>query len=147
MSTSLDRRAGALAVGDHLAIAAVVAWGIVDHHGLEGLTEPREVAVVVGPFVVGYLVAAVLVGCYAAGRYETLPASLRSTVGAWLGGLGLGLVIRTSPEIEGGATWPFGLVLLLSVTAGLVAWRVTAHVVWRYRSTLAEVAGREPAGE
>jgi|GEM_PF-563538 len=141
------RRALALAVGDHLVIAAIVAYGIVDHHGAEKLQNAGEVLETVGPFVGGFFVAALVVGCYATDRHRTLLASLRSVLGAWFGGLGLGLVLRTWPEIEGGATWPFGLVILGAVGSSLLAWRTIEHALRRWQSAPRDAPGREAPGE
>jgi len=66
---------------------------------------------------------------------------------AVVGAAGIGLVIRTWPEIEGGATWPFGLVIIGTLTVGLLVWRVVALGVRRFRLRAAEPTGREAAGE
>ncbi|AGN01136.1 hypothetical protein L593_05935 [Salinarchaeum sp. Harcht-Bsk1] len=142
-----DRNGLALAAGDHLAVIAIVGWGIVDHHGLEGLTDLQEVVETIGPFLVGIAVATVLVGTYEPAHTATAAAQLRSVAAAAIGAVGVGLVIRTSPAIEGGAAWPFGLVMLGTITLGLLFWRSAAITVTRYRSGAAESAGREPAGE
>jgi hypothetical protein len=152
-----DRDGLALAVGDHVVVAAVVAMGVVEHHGVEGLTDAQQVIESVGPFLVGYAVAAVLVGCYEARTTATTPdelrsplaiaVELRSVLAAIVGAAGIGLVIRTSPGIEGGATWPFGLVIIGTLTVGLLAWRGVAIGVRRYRSGAPEAARRQPAGE
>ena len=142
-----DRDGLALAVGDHLAVIAIVGWGIVDHHGLAGLTDLQEVTGTIGPFLVGIVVATLLVGTYEPRNTATATTQLRSVAAAATGTVGVGLVIRTSPAIEGGAAWPFGLVMLGTVTLGLLFWRTAAIAVSRYRSGTADAAGREPAGE
>lgn len=143
-----DRDALTLAVGDHLAVAAIVGWGVVDHHGPSGLADPGVVASTVGPFLAGFAVATVLVGCYEPPRTATAATQLRSVAAAAVGGVGLGLVLRTSPLVTGGAAWPFGLVMLATITGGLLAWRSVAILVRRRRrSDAPESTGREPAGE
>ncbi|WP_248517239.1 DUF3054 domain-containing protein [Salinarchaeum laminariae] len=142
-----DRDALALAVGDHLAIVAIVGWGVVDHNGVDGLTDSAELAGTIGPFLVGFAVAALLVGCYEPTRTATAATQLRSVVAAAVGGVGIGLVIRTSPLVDGGAVWPFGLVMIGTITVGLLFWRVLAIAAGRWRSGATESPGRETAGE
>jgi len=142
-----DRDGLALAVGDYLAVIAIVGWGIVDHNGIAGLTDLPEVVGTIGPFLVGIVVASLLVGTYEPRNVASARAQLRSVAAAAIGTVGVGLVIRTSPAIEGGAAWPFGLVMLGTITLGLLFWRTAAIAVSRYRSGAPETTGREPTGE
>lgn len=125
-----DRYRAALATGDVLGIALVLSWGIVDHHGLAGLLDPGRVVGAVAPFVVGYVAVALLAGTYERVRIATLAWSLRTVTATWLGALGVGLVIRSSPAVVGGASWPFGLVLIVFGLPVLLAWRLGAHVAF-----------------
>ncbi|GAB3688856.1 hypothetical protein GCM10028857_23540 [Salinarchaeum chitinilyticum] len=142
-----DRDALGLAVGDHLTVIAIVGWGVVDHNGVAGLTDPTELLRTIGPFLAGFAVAALLVGCYEPTRTATAATQLRSVAAAAVGAVGLGLVIRISPLVAGGAAWPFPLVMLGTITVGLLGWRTVALAVGRYRSGVTEAAGGEPAGE
>lgn len=123
-----DRRRYAVAAGDVAALAIVLAWGYVHHaRGVADLLRVADLVETTGPFLLGYLVVAALLGAYEADRTTALAWSLRTATAAWAGGLGLGLVARTHPTIEGGAAWPFGLVVLASGLVALVAWRLAAH--------------------
>lgn len=126
---AVDADAVALALGDVGVVTAIVGWGIVDHNGLAGLAEPGEVVGTIGPFLAGFLGVALLAGTYAPERRATLVSSVRNVAVAWVGGVGIGLVVRTSPVVDGGATWPFGLVVTGTVLLGLLAWRVGAYAL------------------
>jgi len=139
-SRAVDTDAVALALGDHSAIALVLAWGMVDHNGIEGLLDLRQLVGTLAPFLAGFLLTALLAGIYGRNRWSALPSSLRTVAAAWFGGAGIGLVARTSPIVEGGATWPFGLVAIGSVLLGLVAWRVAAYALLRRRSEVDQPA-------
>lgn len=131
-----DRERLAVAAGDHAVIALVLGWGYVDHRadGVAGLLDVPSLAEAVVPFLAGYLLVALLLGIYESDWIDTRSRSLRTVAGAWCGGAGLGLVIRTSPAVEGSATWPFGLVVIGFGVLALLAWRLAVDAVSRRRS-------------
>lgn len=128
MTDRFERPGRVLAAGDLLVVVAVVAWGIVDHHGLAGLLDVRRVVEVVGPFALGFALVAAVAGIYADRRPATLAGALRSVAVVWLGAANLGLLMRGSPYLAGGTTWPFPLVISTTVLLALLAWRAAA---WR----------------
>lgn len=136
-----DRRALVLAVGDHLAIAAVLAYGVVHHGGRSQLFDVGELAETLGPFLVGFLAVAVLAGTYGPANRETLGAGLRAVTVAWVGAVGIGLTLRTTWLVEGGAAEPFALVVAGFGLLALFAWRLAAFGLARVRS-----GGGQPAG-
>lgn len=126
MDPQADRDGLLLAAGDHAAIAVVLAVGYVGHHSIAALLDVASVLEVVGPFVLGNLLVAALFDAYAPDRTATLTSSARTVVATWCGGVGLGLIVRTAPAVEGSTTWPFGLVVLGFGVLGLLAWRTVA---------------------
>lgn len=141
MTDRFDDPGRILATGDLFVILAVVAWGIVDHHGISGLLELRETAETIAPFVLGFVVVALLAGTYRTRSQATLATSLRSVTVAWLGGANLGFLLRGSPFLPGGNAWPFPVVLTVTVLVGLLAWRAIA---WRLLDVGTDAD--EPAG-
>lgn len=129
MDVATDRETAAVALGDAGVLIAILAWGLVDHHGVAGLLDPSRVVGTIAPFLGGFLFVAALARIYDPARRVEFAESLRSVAAAWFGGAGIGLVIRTSPLVEGGATWPFGLVATGSVLLGLLAWRSAVHLL------------------
>lgn len=126
MDPQADRDRLLLAAGDHGTIAAVLGVGYVSHHSLAALLDVASVLEVVGPFLLGNLVVAALLDAYAPERTDSLASSARTVAATWCGAVGLGLIARTAPTLEGAATWPFGLVVLGFGLLGLLAWRIVA---------------------
>lgn len=125
--TSGERHSVVVAAVDFTLIVAVVIAGLVSHDS-SPLSNPLAAIETVVPFAVGWGLVAGLLGLYRQAWLSDLAASLRTVVAAWLGAVGVGLVLRTSPTFDGGATWPFGLVIVGSVLVVLVPWRLLA---WR----------------
>lgn len=147
---AFDRQRYVVAAGDHAVIALVLGWGYVDHHtdGVAGLLDVAGLAEAVAPFLAGFLVVALLFGTYARERVLDRAWSVRTVAGTWFGGAGLGLVIRTSPAVEGAATWPFGLVVTGFGLLALVAWRLAIGALLRRRSAAVdgESVANDPLG-
>lgn len=129
-----------LAAGDLLVVVAVVAWGIVDHRGPSGLLALGRTAETIGPFALGFALVALLAGTYARRPGATFGRSLRAVTVAWLGGANVGFLLRGSPFLAGGVTWPFPLVLTGGVLVGLLAWRAVAWWLLGARADVEEPA-------
>ena len=127
-----------LAVGDAAVVTGVVIAGLVSH-GTNPLVAPLAAAETLAPFLVGYLVAAGLVGVY---RTDAEGDALRLVAGAWLAGANLGLLARGSPFLSGGTTWPFPLVITGTTLGGLLLWRGVVLAAARVRTP-----DPSPAGE
>lgn len=136
-----DREALSLAVGDHLAIAAVLGYGMTVHNGLDALLDPRAITETLGPFLAGFLVVALLAETYAPPHRDALPASVRAVSVAWFGAVGIGLTLRTTWLVEGGAATPFALVVTGFGLLGLLAWRLAAYAYDRVRSRSGQPTG------
>lgn len=119
---ALDRTTLLLAVGDVAVVAGLLLFGYRQHGGT--LTEPLAAAETIAPFLLGWLVAAPLAGGYAPDVASSATRAARVTTVAWLAAANVGLLLRSSPLFEGGAAWPFTLVITGTGIAVLVAWRV-----------------------
>lgn len=121
-------RTTAVALVDLAVIGGFVTIGVVNH-GTNPLVEPLAALETVLPFVLGWAIIAPLSGVYGAARSEPGPASRRTAVG-WIAAANVGLLLRTSPLFDGGATWPFGLVITATGLVCLVAWRLAYATVF-----------------
>lgn len=93
-------------------------------HGISPVSDPIASASTVVPFLIGWLVAALLAGVYARGVAASPARAARVTTVAWLAAANLGLILRSSPLFEGSAVWPFNLVMSGTGFVVLVGWRV-----------------------
>ncbi|WP_380678078.1 DUF3054 domain-containing protein [Salinigranum sp. GCM10025319] len=124
----IDTAALPLAVGDLVVLVALLSLGTANHNGVAYLTEqPVGLALTLLPFVVGWLVAAPLIGAYSAGAAESakaaIPLAIRSWVVADLIGIGLRVVLPF--DATGGLVSLaifFGVTLVVGVV-GLGVWR------------------------
>lgn len=120
----VDRAAWPMAVGDIVVLAVVFAAGTVRHNGLAVLwTDPVYSLATVGPFLLGWVVAAPLLGAY---RTRTLTAAkwaVAPVVPAWFAADALALGLRATPWLHGGVTPVFALVTVVTGAGGLVLWR------------------------
>jgi len=91
----VDSAALPLAVGDLLAILGVLTYGMIEH----GTFAAGHAIEVYAPFVIGWGVAAVLIGAYSPGAAESakaaIPLGLRTWILAALIGFGLRWAVFT----------------------------------------------------
>lgn len=130
----LDRRvdAGALplALGDVLVILAFIYAGSLRHESVAfppgGVGDLTTLLAIAAPFLFGWVIVAPLVGAYSAGALESAKASVPLTIRSWIPAAILGLVIRATPWIEGGAAPAFIAVMLVVGSVCLGVWRYVA---------------------
>lgn len=121
-----------LMVGDALVVTGVVLAGDLSH-GTNPLTAPVSALETLVPFLAGWLLAAGLVGVYDA-EDEDPGRAIRLVSAAWLAGANLGLLVRASPLVPGGTTWPFPLVITGTVLGMLVLFRGAVVAVGHVRT-------------
>lgn len=128
----LDRRIDVstlpLAIGDVSVILLVVALGMVRHYGVNGLTaNPADVVLTALPFLVGWVVAAPLIGAYSAGAGESAKAAVPLAIRSWVVADVIGIALRATPLFDGGENLAdllvFFVVMLLVGAIGLALWR------------------------
>ncbi len=108
---------------DVCLLVALVLVGQLDH-GINPLADPLAAVETMIPFVVGWLIVGTLAGAYRPTAFETLTRGAVVTAVGWLGGANIGFILRSSPLFEGGALWPFNLVMTALGLLVLVGWRV-----------------------
>lgn len=121
---AVDARVLALLLGDCTVIVAVLSLGIVRHHGVTGLLDVGGVLETVLPFLVGWLLAAPLVGAYGGGIDGRHRRSVGLAVAAWMGATVVGAGIRATAVVSGGATPVFVVVVAGTGGLGVALWRL-----------------------
>ncbi|MFB6080781.1 MAG: DUF3054 domain-containing protein [Haloferacaceae archaeon] len=120
----IDAGAWPLAVGDVVALALVFSAGAVRHDGVAFLlAHPGYWAATILPFLLGWLVAAPLLGAYSAGAAESAKAAIPLAVRAWVVGEVVALGLRASPLFHGGVELTFVFVTFAAGAFGLSLWR------------------------
>ncbi|WP_313695553.1 DUF3054 domain-containing protein [Halorarum halobium] len=130
----LDRRvdAGALplALGDVLVILAFVYAGSIRHQSVSfppaGVGDLTALLAIAAPFLLGWVVAAPLVGAYSAGAVESAKASVPLTIRSWVPAAVIGLAVRATPWVDGGVQLVFAVVMIVVGSVCLGLWRVLA---------------------
>lgn len=124
LSSRIDAGTWPFAVGDVLAILVVVAVGMVRHYGATGVAgDPLGVVLTALPFLVGWAVAAPLVGAYSAGAGESAKASIPLVIRSWVVADVLGIAIRGAQSDFNFALGIFFLVMLAVGAVALAGWR------------------------
>jgi hypothetical protein len=128
VASFLDRRidaaAAPLAVGDVVALSAILTVGVVNHNGVDYLTAfPVAWLLTLVPFLLGWAFAGPLIGAYSAGAAESAKAAIPLAVRGWVPASVVGLGLRWTPLFEGGVTPVFALVVLVTGAVSLGAWR------------------------
>lgn len=116
-----------LGVGDLLAIAAFVIPGQL-RHGFPPLQFPVRALDTFAPFLVGWLIAAVLGGLYTRDAIKNPRRVLSWTVPAWVLAMLIGHALRVA--VFHGGTEPTFFAITLAIGGGVgVCWRVVASLV------------------
>ncbi|MFD1599874.1 DUF3054 domain-containing protein [Halobellus rarus] len=124
LARRIDAGAAPLAVVDVLALAAVLTIGVINHNGVDYLTTaPVGWLLTLVPFLVGWAVAAPLVGAYSAGAAESAKAAIPLAVRAWVPASIVGFALRASSLFPGGFQLSFGVVMFLTGAIALIVAR------------------------
>jgi hypothetical protein len=124
----IDTAALPLAVGDVLVLVALLSLGTARHNGFAYLTEnPVGLATTLLPFLVGWVVAAPLVGAYSAGAAESAKAAIPLAVRSWVVADVIGVVLRVVLPFDAtGGLVPLAVFFAVTLVVGVVglgAWR------------------------
>jgi len=120
----LDGRAAPLVIGDLLVIAVLFGAGTVHHNGVAFVTSnPGYLAGTIAPFLIGWIVAAPLLGAYSPGAAESAKAAVPLALRSWLVADAVALGLRATPFVSGGVQLSFVAVSLGVGLVGLALWR------------------------
>jgi len=123
LETRLDRDAVPLAVGDLIALIALLTVGTLNHVTTDFLlANPLYLLEVYAPFLIGWILVAPLVGAYSAGAVETAKSSVPLVVRSWIPAAVVGLTLRHF-VFRGSAALTFAAVMLVLGSAALGGWR------------------------
>lgn len=115
-------------VGDVVVIGLLLGLGMV-RHGVNPLVQRVHAVAVVAPFLLGWIVAAPLVGAYADDAFGSARAALVAVGGAWTIAAAIGASLRSTRFLYGNAPPEFVAVVLGVGLVGVGLWRVVAATV------------------
>ncbi|ADJ15033.1 DUF3054 domain-containing protein [Halalkalicoccus jeotgali] len=120
-------------VVDLAIVAAQLSYGLITH-GTDPLADPFYTVETVAPFLLGWLLAAPMLGVYTARVRSSLVETLLSVGLAWIVAALIGVGLRATPWLVGGAPPAFVLVTVATGLATLLPWRVLVVALARLRS-------------
>lgn len=118
-----------LFVGDVAIIVAVLSLGM-NQHNENPLAMPERAALVIGPFVLAWLVASVVLGAYTANARRSVIDATENAAGTWLAAALVGAGLRATAYLPGDSPLVFVAVVVATGAVGLATWRgvITAIV-------------------
>ncbi len=130
LRTRVDRApiVPALLVGDVGAILLFVGIGI-NSHGGDPLGEPAHLVLTAAPFLLSWLLVALLGGLYTTDAVLGLRRALSWTVPAWVVAALLGQGLRATPWFPGDTAVTFAIVSIVAGGALLTGWRLGMTLV------------------
>ena len=118
-----------LLVGD-LAIIVLVLSGGMLRHDENPLEVPERALLVIGPFVLAWLVASFVLGAYTGDARRSTIDATENAAGTWLVAALVGSGLRATPYLPGDSPLVFVAVVVATGTVGLATWRgLVTHVV------------------
>lgn len=121
-----------LLVVDAALIAGQLSYGLVIH-GTAPLADPLYTAETIAPFLVGWLLVAPMLGVYTARVRESLVETALAVTIAWIVAALIGVGLRATPWLVGGAPPTFVLVTVVTGLATLLPWRLLVALGVRSR--------------
>lgn len=120
----LDASTWPIAVGDLVALLAFLFVGTLEHSTVEQIqAEPTLYLVVAGPFVLGWLICAPLIGAYSPGGGSAPNSSIPLAIRSWIPAVLIALVIRVVALPARGAEPVFAAIMLVGGAVVLAIWR------------------------
>jgi len=132
---AIDRRvdrtglSALVALGDVLLLALFVAFGEVSH-GFPPWEFPIRAVEAFVPFLIGWLLAALVGGLYTADAWKFPLRAVSWTTPAWLIAVLIAMAIRAMPFVRGGVQPPFVAVSIVVGLALLVPWRMVVAMTY-----------------
>jgi hypothetical protein len=130
--TRFDRSAitGAVLVVDLAIIAAQLSYGLV-LHGTDPLSVPIHTAETLFPFLLAWLLLAPMLGVYTARVRRSMTETVLAVTIAWIAAALLGVGLRATPWLTGGAPLTFILVTIGTGLLTLLPWRLLVSALAR----------------
>jgi hypothetical protein len=120
----LDASTWPIAIGDLVVLLAFLLSGTLQHWPLDQLlADPTIYLLAAGPFVLGWLVCAPLVGAYSPGGGSAPNSSIPLAIRSWIPAAVVGLVIRVVAVPGRGAEPIFAAIMIVGGAVVLSVWR------------------------
>lgn len=120
----LEKGTVPIAIGDIVFLLAFLTIGALQHNPAEYLLEnPLVWGGIVTPFLLGWVLAAPIIGAYSPGAGESAKASIPLAIRSWILAAVIGMALRYSPLFSGGFAITFAVVMLVGGTVFLGGWR------------------------
>ena len=120
----LDASTWPIAVGDLVALLAFLFVGTLEHSTVEQIqSDPTLYLIVAGPFVLGWLICAPLIGAYSPGGGSAPNSAIPLAIRSWIPAVLVGLVIRIVALPGRGAEPIFAAIMLVGGAIVLAIWR------------------------
>lgn len=121
----LDASTWPIAVGDVVAILAFIfIGGLSEHWTLEQIqASPEIVLFAAGPFLLGWLVCAPLVGAYSPGGGSAPNSSIPLAIRSWVPAVVVGFVVRVGVAPDRGFDPIFAAIMLVGGALVIGVWR------------------------
>jgi histidinol dehydrogenase len=126
----LDASTWPIAVGDVVVLLLFLLAGTLQHWAPGQLqTDPVIYAYAAGPFVLGWLVCAPLVGAYSPGGGSAPNSSIPLAIRSWIPAAVVGLVVRVVVVPNRGFDPIFAAIMLVGGALVLAVWRYLYFLV------------------
>jgi hypothetical protein len=117
-----SRLHGKLFVGDLLLIVAVMSVGMLQHNEIPWQV-PERTALVIGPFLVSWLVVAYVMGAYTGDARRSVIDATENASGTWFVTALVGAGLRSTPYLPGESPLTFVAVIVAAGAVALSVWR------------------------
>jgi hypothetical protein len=120
----LDASTWPIAVGDVVVLLAFLLAGTLRHWPVEAIrADPTIYILAAGPFVLGWLLCAPLVGAYSPGGGSAPNSSIPLAIRSWVPAVVAGLLVRVVAIPDRGFDPAFAAVMLVGGAVVLAVWR------------------------
>lgn len=120
----LDSSTWPIAVGDLVVLLAFLFVGTIQHWPLEQVqAEPIIYVYAAGPFVLGWLICAPLIGAYSPGGGSAPNSSIPLAIRSWIPAVVVGLAVRVVVVPGRGFDPIFAVIILVGGAVVLSIWR------------------------
>lgn len=124
LARRLDADTWPIAVGDLVALLAFLFAGTVRHYDLAYIqSDPGVYLLAAGPFVLGWLLCAPLVGAYSPGGGSAPNSSIPLAIRSWVPAVVVGMGVRVVAIPDRGFEPVFAAVILVGGAVVLAVWR------------------------
>lgn len=117
-----SRLHGGLFVGDVVLIVLIMGLGMIRHNEIPWEV-PERAVLVIGPFVLAWLVVSYVMGAYTGDARRSTVDATENASGTWLVAALVGAGLRSSPYLPGNSPLTFVAVVVATGALALSLWR------------------------